>query len=279
MRNEPNDKKKRRTAGIVASLLFHSFLFLVLWIATVSSTSAPSYNELLISFEEAPKEVAQINVTNTPPEAVKDKEVSRVEEKLKAAKVPNPTKDKSTPKASSAPEIAKNTTPLTAPTEGSTFGDVDRHDPAPDTTPKIKTAALFNPSVVNDGEAPKSGVTAAAITNVLSVGVATGSAKGKSTGSIQGNDLGAPSIDLEGRDVVGKIPEPNYSRNLQGKIIIRIGVDGTGKVTSATFQSQGSTSPDGTLQRAAIEAAKKTKFTTSPNLMQYGTITYVFKLK
>lgn len=104
------------------------------------------------------------------------------------------------------------------------------------------------------------------------------SAKGTGGGL---NPAGTNQLDagLQGRGLVGALPEPQYAGNSEGKVIIRVVVDQYGKVTSATFERMGSTTEDRTLIDAAIAAAYKARFTESQVLTAGGRITYVFSLK
>ena len=94
------------------------------------------------------------------------------------------------------------------------------------------------------------------------------------------NPIGNDQLDegLRGRGLVGNLPVPSYPGNASGKIVIRVAVDQHGQVTSAAYEPKGSTSSDAALIAAAIEAAKRARFTESRSFAQGGTITYNFKL-
>ena len=107
--------------------------------------------------------------------------------------------------------------------------------------------------------------------------------KEQSTGTGGGlNPVGTDALDegLQGRGLVGALPMPSYpAGNRGGKVVVRVAVDKSGKVTSATYEPKGSTTSDKALIDAAISAAKKARFTESAAFIQGGTITYIFKLK
>ena len=84
--------------------------------------------------------------------------------------------------------------------------------------------------------------------------------------------------DLSGRSVVGKLPKPFYPGNESGKVVVDVTVDASGRVTYASYRAQGSTTNSKRLVDAAVEAARKARFSSSESLMQTGTITYVFTL-
>lgn len=94
------------------------------------------------------------------------------------------------------------------------------------------------------------------------------------------NPIGNDQLDegLRGRGLVGNLPVPSYPGNASGKIVIRVTVDQHGQVTSAAYEPKGSTSSDAALIAAAIEAAKRARFTESRSFAQGGTITYNFRL-
>ena len=84
---------------------------------------------------------------------------------------------------------------------------------------------------------------------------------------------------LKGRGLVGNLPKPDYPGNKTGKIVIRVTVDASGRVTGASFEPKGSTESDPQLVSAALEAARKARFTESRAAVQGGTITYVFRME
>ncbi|MDR3133854.1 MAG: TonB family protein [Prevotellaceae bacterium] len=293
MSSEATINREKRTIGVIATLLFHSVLLLTFWITTmaVHPNEVPlQRKEVLIAFEppkeEPPKNISifTTNKTNTVGEtkAPVPRSGGAKSSSPKATKpVTTPGKQgakaSSTPdKASSAPQIAKNTVPLTASNGANAYGDVERYDPAPETATPINTQALFNPSMVNDGGAPQQGATAPLITADVFKGGGddTQTEKGTTT------TLGGPSFSLTGRSIVGHMPLPDYSQNLQGKVVVDITVDKDGRVTVAKAGGKGSTVSNAILWQAAEDAALKTRFTSSPTeFVQYGTITYVFRLQ
>ncbi len=56
---------------------------------------------------------------------------------------------------------------------------------------------------------------------------------------------------------MGSLPKPAYPGNKSGKIVIRVTVDASGKVTGAAFEPKGSTESDAALVAAAVAAARK----------------------
>ena len=103
--------------------------------------------------------------------------------------------------------------------------------------------------------------------------------EGTPTGAGTGNE--GISFDLKGRRAIGSLPKPAYeSNNAEGIVIIEITVDAQGRVQTASFHPQGSTTQAPRLLDAAMKAARQARFTPSEaNAIQTGTITYVFRLK
>ncbi|MFI3323753.1 MAG: TonB family protein [Rikenellaceae bacterium] len=106
-------------------------------------------------------------------------------------------------------------------------------------------------------------------------GAASGGESGAAVGGGDGNE---PTFELKNRSVVGQLPKPDYGANVSGRVIIDITVDQTGRVKSATYRAQGSTTNNSQLVEAAQAAALKARFTPSDEFIQGGTITYIFKM-
>ena len=101
-------------------------------------------------------------------------------------------------------------------------------------------------------------------------------------GSKTGTGIGTEGIsfDLSGRRPIGSLPRPQYDTDAQGIVIVEITVDADGKVQSAAFRPQGSTTQNSRLVDSALRAARQARFTPNENnALQTGTITYVFRLQ
>lgn len=113
-------------------------------------------------------------------------------------------------------------------------------------------------------------------------GAANTAGSGQSSGDTPaGNPAGKGSMDgnswsLDGRDLLGTMPRPQYTKNAEGYLTIEIRVNEAGNVVSARVQK--GTISDPSIRDAAINAAKRTKFSTGKSV-SVGTITYNFKLK
>lgn len=126
-------------------------------------------------------------------------------------------------------------------------------------------------------------------------GGGSGSGKGKTgTSGNQGDRNGDPNSSnlegvsagagssvgggLRGRGILNA-PKVNDDYNRPGIIVIKVCVDGSGRVTSATYTQKGSNSANSTLKRIAIKNAKAYKFSKGTVDKQCGEITYNFKVK
>ena len=106
-------------------------------------------------------------------------------------------------------------------------------------------------------------------------------AQGSATGnSVIGNGSGSAGYewDLGGRSLVGKLPRPVYNVQEEGRVVITITVNPSGKVIRAQINKLTNTASS-VLQSEALKAAKKAVFNNVDGVdNQTGTITYYFKL-
>jgi hypothetical protein len=112
-------------------------------------------------------------------------------------------------------------------------------------------------------------------------GVQTGSVDSKNRG--EGRGLGTQgnfSYDLGGRGFQS-LPKPRYDYQGEGKVVVEVSVDRSGKVIQAIPGIKGSTTFDEYLFKVAKEAALKARFAPKSDApaLQKGTITYNFVLK
>lgn len=149
--------------------------------------------------------------------------------------------------------------------------DKPKVEPVREEPQKVNTRALFPGRTV--GSPSKSeGVTEQA----GNAGDVSGAPQGSHEGRGQ-SDAGL-DYDLTGRSIIGSLPKPAYSGDASGKVVMVITVDSEGKVRTANYQLQGSTTSNARLVKAAQEAALRARFTDSESYVQAGTITYIFKM-
>lgn len=97
---------------------------------------------------------------------------------------------------------------------------------------------------------------------------------GKSTGV-----GGVGSWDLNGRSLTGSLPIPVYNVQDEGRVVVTIMVNPSGRVISTSINKRTNTVSTA-LRRAAEEAARKARFNVTDGVNnQTGTITYYFKLR
>jgi colicin import membrane protein len=111
-------------------------------------------------------------------------------------------------------------------------------------------------------------------------GVTTGSVNSKVRG--EGGGLGDKGIsyDLQGRGFQ-KLPPPKYDYQGEGRVVVEVSVDRSGKVVQANPGTKGSTTLDEYLLKVAKDAALEARFEVKHDapVIQKGTITYNFILK
>ncbi|HNS18410.1 MAG TPA: hypothetical protein PKI34_11375 [Bacteroidales bacterium] len=92
-----------------------------------------------------------------------------------------------------------------------------------------------------------------------------------------GGSGGGVSYSLSGR-TAKNLPKPDYQSDEQGRIVVTIWVDRTGRVTKAEPGARGTTIADLTLRNHAKNAALRATFSPSPDApeLQTGTVTYIF---
>ncbi len=109
-----------------------------------------------------------------------------------------------------------------------------------------------------------------------------GAEYGDPDGDTTGTGLGTQGVgfDLAGRRIAGALPLPTYRSNKSGRVVVDITVDSDGNVVRAVQRVQGSTTRDSELITAAIEAARRARFSVAEDAgLQNGTITYNYILK
>jgi len=111
-------------------------------------------------------------------------------------------------------------------------------------------------------------------------GVPTGSVDSKTRGEGSGLGNQGVSYDLQGRGFQS-LPAPKYDYQGEGRVVVEVSVDRSGKVTQAIPGAKGSTTLDDYLLKVAKEAALKARFDPKSDapVIQKGTITYNFILR
>ncbi len=111
-------------------------------------------------------------------------------------------------------------------------------------------------------------------------GVLSGSVDSQNRGEVSGTGNSGISYDLAGRGFQ-KLPLPEYDYQGEGKVVVEVSVDRSGKVIQAVPGIKGSSTLDEYLLKVAKEAALKARFEVKQDahVIQKGTITYNFILR
>jgi len=138
--------------------------------------------------------------------------------------------------------------------------------------PKVNERALYKGKSDTEGDGSNQGVTGQPGDQGNPNGT-VGATNYEGQGGV-GDGIG---YDLGGRGAK-HLPKPAYDSEEQGKVVVEIKVDRTGKVVSAIAGARGTTISDLRLRRLAEEAALRSVFAQDPNApeRQKGTITYNF---
>ncbi|WP_299435120.1 hypothetical protein [uncultured Aquimarina sp.] len=90
------------------------------------------------------------------------------------------------------------------------------------------------------------------------------------------NKYSSSSWSLKGRDIIGKVPNPVYTCNGSGKVVVKIEVNQNGYVIDAKIDKKKSTTRNECLFDNALDYAQDALFSSSQTKEQKGFITYYF---
>ncbi len=152
--------------------------------------------------------------------------------------------------------------------------DGDVEVPEPPRKKEINRRALFGAADNKTNKDTLAAQTAEKVSDALKAGHAQGNTR-------TGKTDGKPNAKVKGRSVLGSLPQPSYSVQNSGIVVVDIWVDNYGTVQRAVAGGEGTTVTDKTLWNEARKAALKAHFNMDANAepMQHGTITYIFNLK
>lgn len=253
-------RKFSRVAGIGLTLAVHAAVLSCAYIGgmTYLDPPPPEREEILIDFDEFETEVEKPK-----------RDWSRT--RLKSEQ-PDRTRPDEAVKMSKAQHEGKTQNVAEEATVGPD-GDVEVNEPKREK--EINKRALFHAADNPEKKDTLAPQTARTASDELETGHAAGNV-------VKGKVSGAPNARLEGRSVVGHLARPAYGVQKEGTVVVRIAVDQTGKVIEAVPGWDGTTVTDKTLWNAARNAAMQARFSNTTDVTkakQYGTITYIFKLK
>ena len=108
----------------------------------------------------------------------------------------------------------------------------------------------------------------------------TGKTKGKTDGKAIDSGKGN-SVKVGNRKLgAGGLVAPVCNKQAEGKVVVNVIVEPSGKVVSASINAKLSNTTNQSLRNAALSAARQTKFDEIEGVdNESGTITYIFRLK
>ena len=253
-------EKREKTAnvtGVVATLGVHALALVVLLTSglTYLDPPPPERTSLVIEFEEEPLQTKPMQTKVGRQPQAEEIDLEREVELVQKAESPHVNdRPNVTPKAQPDPH-----------------GDVET--PAPPAEPELDKRALF-PGMSNKDNNATTPHSAAEAGEGFKAGQPDGNTP-------KGKTEGRSNAYLEGRKLANGLKEPVYTTQTEGKVVVLIKVDQSGKVIEAIPGSEGTTVADRNLWNAARNAALETLFNMDANApaVQTGTITYIFKLK
>lgn len=250
--------KRANVTGILVTVAVHALALIICLTSGLSylDPPPPERTSLVIEFEE------EITVEKPTPSQIgrepqaENVDVTKPVELVQQAESPY-VKDK------------PNTTPATKP---DSHGDVEVPTPKQE-EPKLDPRASF-PGMSSQDNTATTPHGAQESSAEFKAGQPDGNAK-------EGRTEGNANAHLQGRQVLGTLPLPAYSTQLEGIVVVQIKVNQYGEVTEAIAGAEGTTVTDKTLWTAARNAALKAHFNQKADApaVQLGTITYKFKLK
>ncbi len=298
-----------RGKGLLGTTLIHLGLFVLLFLVTFSAPAPPDNGEgILVNFgtgetglgDIEPSPPAGIKVTSPPPA---QKKVSvpvsaSAEKKVKQEALLTQNSEEAPAVKKVDPEVAKKRREkieadkkikeqLEAERAIARQEEIERKRIEAD---QQREADIMNKTKNALANSKNSG------TSSTSEGIAGGRGnQGDPNGSIDskvrghGSGLGDSgtgtgdkgiSYQLGGRGFT-RLEKPRYDFQEEGKVVVEVSVDRSGKVIQATPGIKGSTTLNEDLLKAAKEAALKATFNSKPDApaIQKGTITYNFLLK
>lgn len=275
--------KAHQYRSLFLTLLIHAGLFIALMFLYVTSKNPPweeglaggggggSFVEFgTLEFNDAPQ------VTPQPQETAIEKDDEIITSDMEETVAINQPEKKKDPK----PDKKKDVKPTTKPViKEPVLAKVEERKADPRSLYPGKRGSSGSPTGTQPGNG--TGGTGSGDGGGNGDGNGAGSGGGTGTGSGGGNGDGAGiGFDLTGRNF-RSLPRLEDRSQEQGRVVVEIIVDKSGNVLRADGPARGSTITNATLVRKSLEAAKKAKFSPSPQGVeeQKGSITFNFILR
>lgn len=281
--------KKSKITGFVGTVAIHLIIILLLFWLTLSKPAVQEEggvpvmlgNTEMAAGDADPYTMTEVDVLPQPELASAEPEMTE-----QAPEQPMITQDdepsiqvkKEQPKKEEKPEkeqpkketvVPKTETPVVQPVEKTEAEKRAEAERAAAEAAANKIAGAF-------GKGSKMGSKGTAASGSGFQGSPTGNSDtGKTTGI-----GGYGTFDLNGRSLgPGGLPIPEYNVQDEGRVVVTIVVDPSGRVISTSINKRTNT-VNPALRRAAEEAARRARFNQVDGVNnQSGTITYYFKLK
>ena len=255
--------------GIIGTVLYHGILLLLLlYFAFRTPLPLPGEQGILIQFGTTDFGFGSIDPRMSDPAPVRTQPVptsSQQEQHLTQdfeETVALPDRPRETPRETTPRETPPTQTP-TPPVEQTPPAPVERTP-----NPQAMFPGRGDAATSNQGQAGGQG----------NQGSLSGAPNVHVYG--EGGDAAGNRWSLTGRGLVGSMPLPTYNVQDQGIVVVEITVDRSGNVIAARAGVAGSTTTRSELVEAAERAARQTKFSADPNVIQQrGTLTYIFRLQ
>ncbi len=282
--------KKSKITGIVGTVAVHLIILLLLFWLTLSRPAAQEEggvpvmlgNTEMAAGDADPYTLTEVDVLPQPESAVPSEPemtepapeqpmITQEDEPSIQVKKEQPKKQEKPKKEQPKKETVtqKPQTPVEKPAEKTEAEKRAEAERAAAEAAANKIAGAF-------GKGSKMGSKGNAASGSGFQGSPTGnSATGKTSGT-----EGYGTFDLNGRSLgPGGLPVPVYNVQDEGRVVVTIVVDPSGRVISTSINKRTNT-VNPALRRAAEEAARRARFNEVDGVNnQSGTITYYFKLK
>lgn len=290
-------EEKERRIGILMSILVHLLLLLVCLLPFFQYQYPPEEKGgILVAFGNTTEETAQ----DANPEEEEVQLADRTEAAPPEQSQPEETQPEETTDSPSEPTPPTSATEVTTDiTQEESPVQVDEEKAREKREAELKAEreraearkrAEVERARAEEAERQKKAYEAskAGFNDLFSKGSSSDAEAGE-----QGNPDGDPSSEnvdrlLSGDGTIGGslgsrevtyIPNVTDDSQQEGKVVIRVCVNADGSVSEASFTQAGSTTNNPTLINKAISGARQYKFNAADIDVQYGTITFDFKLR
>jgi colicin import membrane protein len=289
LRGFPSEKGK----GIAGAAIIHIVLFLVLFFSSFSFPAPPEMEEgILVNFgtdetgigliEPSPPAIEEATSVPVPQSAASQQAeealLTQKDEEAPEVKKVDPEAEKKKLEKIEADKIRR--AELAAEKKRKDFEEAEAKRIAAEQQRQTDIINRTKNALANSRNAGTNSTGEGLTGGAGNQGSINGSVDSKIRGEGSGLGTNGISYDLQGRGHRG-LPEPKYDYQGEGRVVVEVTVDRTGKVLQAVPGTKGSTTLDEYLLKVAKDAAMEARFDEKPDapVIQKGTITYNFKLK